>query len=233
MQQTLIFLHIPKAGGNTLKSVLNRQYNENERLRIYTYPHFPRDKGIVSLKKLSVEEKSKLKLIYGHFAFGIHKYLPIESKYITFLRDPIDRVISHFYYVKKCDIKEHLANMEGDTLEEYLEKGLQYELNNGMTRLLCSEEKIQKDSIITREDLEIAKKNIERYFSFVGILEEFHKGLMTLSTLFGWRNDLLYKRKNVTEHPNKDEIPKHVINKIIKMNDLDIELYKYVREIYM
>jgi len=233
MQQILIFLHIPKAGGNTLKSILNEQYREDERLRIYTYPHFSKDKGIERLKKLSIEEKSKLKLIYGHFAFGIHKYLSAEAKYITFLRNPVDRIISHFYYVKKHNVKEHIKNMEGDTFEEYLEKGLQYELNNGMTRLLCSEEKIQKGSTVTRDDLETAKRNIEKYFSFVGVLEEFHKGLMILNNMLGWGNALIYKRKNVTEHPKREEFPKHVINKIIQMNKLDIELYKYVRETYV
>lgn len=232
MQKSVIFLHLPKTGGTSLRNILNREYAENTRLLIYTYPHFPKKDGIVKLQKLSNDKRAKLELIYGHFAFGIHEYLPQESTYITFLRDPVDRIISHFYFVKKRNIKAHVGNMKGNTLEEYLNKGLDYELNNGMTRLLCCDDKIQKNSTITRSDLEIAKTNLDKHFSFVGILDEFRNGLLILSNLLNWEKDLVFVKTNVTRHPSKEEIPKYVIKKIMKMNELDMELYQYARKKY-
>lgn len=233
MKKTVIFLHIPKTGGTTLRSIINREYKENERLLINNYPHLPRRNGIDRIIKLDRDQKAELKFIYGHFAFGIHKYLPQESTYITFLRNPIDRIISHFYFVKKHNIKEHIGNMDGDTLEEYLEKGIKYELNNGITRLLCSNEKIQKNSTICKKDLTIAKDNLNKYFSFIGILEEFNNGLSILKNQFSWDKNLFYKKENITKHPNRKQIPDDVIKKIIRMNALDIQLYNYAKEKYI
>lgn len=48
---------------------------------MYTYPHLPKKDGIVKLQKLSNDERAKLILIYGHFTFGIHEYLPQETTY--------------------------------------------------------------------------------------------------------------------------------------------------------
>lgn len=45
--------------------------------------------------KLKENERNQLKLLIGHVDYGIHKNFKEDSKYITFLRDPIERVLSH------------------------------------------------------------------------------------------------------------------------------------------
>lgn len=78
--------------------------------------------------------------------------------------------------------------------------------------------------------LEVAKANIERHFSFVGLLERYDETLLALATLFG----LPELRK---EHVNKnkvqqDELPlsDSVLRKVREMNALDIQLYDWVKE---
>lgn len=45
---------------------------------------------------------------------------------------------------------------------------------------------------------------------------------------------LFYRKKaNITDHPDKKEIPNNVIKKIMKMNELDIELYQYAKKKYI
>ena len=36
----------------------------------------------------------------GHMTFGLHEVLPQTATYITVLRDPVDRVISAFYFMR-------------------------------------------------------------------------------------------------------------------------------------
>lgn len=55
---------------------------------------------------------------------------------------------------------------------------------------------------------------------------------MILSSLLNLEKDFVFVKTNVTRHPSKEEIPKYVIIKIMKMNELDMELYQYDRKKY-
>ena len=41
-----------------------------------------------------------MQVFKGHMPFGIHKRLPQDYTYITFLRDPIERVVSAYYFAR-------------------------------------------------------------------------------------------------------------------------------------
>ncbi|MCT4595272.1 MAG: sulfotransferase family 2 domain-containing protein [Anaeromicrobium sp.] len=241
MQKTLLFLHIPKTAGGTLHGILKKRFKEDERMAIASYPNISKCKGILKLEKLSYDERKKLNYIFGHYAFGIHELLPKEFTYITFLRNPVERIISLYYYLKnparlkkkKYTIKEIENIMERmKTLEKFIEEGPKNKLSNGMTRLLCGNEKIQRDSSVNKQDLEKAKKHLMEYFCFFGITEEFDKGLSILENIFGWE-PIEYKNKHVVKHPSVAEIPEEIIRKIEEMNELDIELYQFAKEKYI
>lgn len=49
---------------------------------------------------------------------------------------------------------------------------------------------------------------------------------------FGWKN-IFYIKKNVTEsRPCKEDIPKLTVTAIEKYNKLDIELYRYAKDMF-
>lgn len=62
-------------------------------------------------------EAASHKIISGHFHYGIHALCsPRENyKYITTLREPLERAISNYYYYQKIN-----HNVNGLSLEEYL-----------------------------------------------------------------------------------------------------------------
>ncbi len=47
---------------------------------------------------LKKDARDRLKLLAGHVDYGIHHNYQGNSKYIAFLRDPGERVVSHYYY---------------------------------------------------------------------------------------------------------------------------------------
>ena len=75
----------------------------------------------------------------GHMGFGLHDYLPQGASYITMLRDPIDRIVSHYYYVLQN--QGHYLHKEvagkGLSLEQFADSALSTELDNGQTRVLA------------------------------------------------------------------------------------------------
>ena len=92
-----IFQHIPKTAGSTIHAVLDNQYPAAQ---IHsTFAATMDDKELDRLRQLSETERKGLKLVKGHMPFGVHTLLPGRSRYLTFLRHPIDRIISNYYFI--------------------------------------------------------------------------------------------------------------------------------------
>ena len=96
VENTILFLHIPKCAGTTLtEEVIKMRFKPDELIIFY-------DQGpleiVNRLQGMSKTVQRKIKCIAGHFYFGIHKYFDVRpSTYITLLRDPVERIISHYF----------------------------------------------------------------------------------------------------------------------------------------
>ena len=120
----VIFLHLPKAGGTTLRHIFYDQYKFLKREELYT---INRTKETGSFISLSNERRNQIKVLIGHFPFGLHEYMSGDFQYVTFMRDPVDRVISAFFYNKghKDSDVYNLINDENLNLVQYLEKNIE------------------------------------------------------------------------------------------------------------
>src|SRR3990172_10282719 len=106
--KTLIFLHIQKTDGTTLRSIMVKQYKDGEVCGIYKHSHnfIPKD----SFKSLDDEVKRKYRAIIGHVSYGIHDMLPEGQAYAyaTILTDPVKRVLSLYNrFVVKREFKDN------------------------------------------------------------------------------------------------------------------------------
>ena len=63
-----------------------------------------------SLQSLSNSKRQQLKYVWGGPFFGLHDYLPGECIYVTFLRDPVERVVSEYNFVRQ--VSDHEAHNE-------------------------------------------------------------------------------------------------------------------------
>jgi len=225
---TLIFLHIPKTAGLTLLNIIQRQYDTSS-----IHFHVGDPKYVHKFKEIPESQRSDIKVLPGHLPFGMHKYLPQPSVYVTLLRDPIERVISQYYSVRSR--REHAMYSEANrkSLKELLLSGLYQRLDNFQTRMLAGIPGMQCEyGACTPEIFDTAKKNLSDSFSVVGLTERFDETLVLLKRVFGWKN-LLYTKKNVTEkRPSKEDISNDTLQAILKYNELDIELYKYAEELF-
>jgi len=235
----LIFLHISKAAGSTLHNILEKQYEDTG--------HFftaggPENKDRERILQLSSKEKERLGVVRGHVNYGVHELLTKPSVYITMLRDPIDRIISLYYYLKR-DQNHYLHRRcisENWTLEDYILKTT--ENDNGQTRALAGaldvysfyngERPFIPFGECTDELREKAIKNL-RQFLVVGLAERFDETLILLKRMLGWEFPPLFVKQNITHNrPQKDDIPETTIRLIEKYNTLDIELYRFVTELF-
>ncbi|WP_180954437.1 sulfotransferase family 2 domain-containing protein [Bacillus sp. V5-8f] len=217
-KKVAIFLHIPKSAGSTLRSILKKNYDSQE-LRIGN-----REEMIESLKNLSKEEMEKIKCINGHVLFGIHDYLNERPyNYYTMLRDPIEHVISEYYFIVRKPNNISYEKVKSMSFEEFvLSEEFTGRTSNRQTFFISGG---AKDAI------EIAKENLKNYFSIVGITEMFDESIYLFAKELGWE-DYYYKKKNVTKsRPSREDFPAHLIEIIKKNNELDIELYNYGKQL--
>ncbi|CAH0148633.1 hypothetical protein SRABI96_00654 [Peribacillus sp. Bi96] len=207
-----IFMHVPKTGGTTLSAIFRKQYQVHE-----IFDHDSYESQIKKVDQLGAEEKRKIKAVAGHYYYGIHQHFSKPSNYFTMLRDPVDRVISLYFFLQNQPGYERVRDM---TLEEFVLKDP--EAQNLQTRLVCGNAE--------EPDIEIAKENLKT-FSVVGVTELFNETLFCLKKEYAW-GDIHYTRKNITKNRlAKDEVPSELINLIKTYNAWDIELYDLAKQL--
>jgi len=213
--ERVIFHHIPKTGGTTVNSILNNHFTKEE-----TFPkHFQ-----FRLKKRPLLKPGQYKLISGHFLFSTFKNLP--GKRITFLREPVERVLSTQRFYEDFHKKSPLMNRQhifpvGDPIKM---------LRNHQCKYFSSLNTYDPN-ISDEEHLESAKHNLEHNFFFVGITEDLDRGVPLLCSLLGFTPPNKVPRYNTTQK-REDGYPETLINEIRERNWADVELYNFVKKLY-
>ena len=222
----LIFLHIPKAGGSTFHDMLERYYDKSTIFDKDIKGGFP----VADFIKLSEIERNKFKLLKGHMKFGMHKYCNSEIvKYITILRNPVDRVISHYYYAKNNPYHYLYNDIKNKniSLVDYVSRNMTNETENGQTQLLTACE-----GVCNHEHFELAKKNIQKHFITFGIMEYFDESMILFKNILKWEAYPFYLKQNEGRNKKENDVTEEVISIIMQKNHYDIELYNWAVKIF-
>ncbi|GLB62015.1 sulfotransferase family protein [Cytobacillus sp. NCCP-133] len=222
MKKIIIFIHIPKTAGTSMRKIIEKQYTVLQSRYYYNgyQDAFNRLKGTPQSKLNTV------KWIQGHFQFGLHEAISNPVEYITMLRHPVDRVISFYYFLRENP--RHPLN--------HIAKSL------NLTEFIMSEDKIIQDGIYNLQttlisgdgtpSFEKAKKNIDEHFMMVGITERFNESIFLMRKKLGWKVPYL-SRQNVTRsRPKLAQVSENVKKIIEQKNEFDFQLYEYGKAIF-
>jgi hypothetical protein len=223
---TAIFVHIPKTAGTTLARIIARQYPPRARMLVERH-----DEGVREFQALPEARRAEIRLLRGHIPYGLHADCPRPATYFTLLREPIDRLVSYYYFVQR-EPQHYLhdyANTPGMTLKRYVEDRVSLQMANMQTRLISGVWTDPGYGECDRGTLATAKRNLERHFSVVGLTERFDETLLLLKRTLGWRN-VFYVRHNVTRgRPRRASLDAETLAVLCASNQLDLELYEHAK----
>jgi hypothetical protein len=226
------FVHIPKTAGGTATSMLNALYSKQEVRKTGNYLRGGPGK---TERKIAASLRKGGRVFIGHTPYGAFRdRLPRDTRYMTFLREPVDRVLSHYYRhihvedprragrVRKRPSQGWAAKAE--SLKEALVELRLPQINNLATRFLCGHRTPIGD--LPASAVDDAKQNL-REFAFVGIQERFDESLVLLQRTLGLGVAPYRDRHVSSDRPAVDEITKDERALIEEYNQLDAELYRF------
>jgi hypothetical protein len=230
---TVIFLHVGKTAGATMRSALRREFGRGQVMEIRAPEVAPdrlrRDGAVEWFASLPQSERARPRLIMGHMTYGLHAFVPRPSEYVTLLREPVALVRSQYNHVRRHE--GHLLHDRAKAypdLASYIESGISLEMDNSQTRAFAGDTTTPFGAC-TPEMLDRAKANLER-FAVAGLTERFDESLVAMIRTFGWRR-VAYVTTNVD--PNRaarQPLTERESDLVREHNVLDLDLYAWAND---
>ena len=238
---TYIIPHIPKTAGTSLRDMLRGRMilTSPSSLGHWNLAHalptiHPYERRFEALSELDSRQRRKVRLVYHHGGFGMHECFEQPCVYLTVVREPINRAISAYYYMRKLYAAE--GTSFDDSLEEMITGGKFYDpfyYDNLQVRLLAANDRT-RDAMggapCTPETLEMAKRNVEKFVPVVGLTEQFDAYVLLLAKHFGW-NFPYYASMNINKAPERREKPSaELLDVLRERNSFDLEFYEWMQQ---
>lgn len=220
-RQRIIFIHVPKSGGTSLSHTLRARY-------ALSYFKLSEEAARAAGRDLSLGEWMRLKqrVVAYHAADGVHfvqGHVPVDRnfldndaagyKLITLLRNPVDRVISHYFFDRK------LRSM---TPDNFLDSPRGYVETHVLGHFFGELDWDAPSNPAAAADRAIA--TLER-FAVVGILsapEAFYGDLKSEVGL-----NLKLPKRNVGKERTEDVFSPEIIARIEEMCAEDIRIFEH------
>jgi hypothetical protein len=220
----ILFVHIPKAAGAHLKAVLDRIYTPEQICHDYddriAVPSSPYHTSPVSWRRRTNDLlrtlSPRVEMIYGHFAVTKYFDLLPSARLMTWVREPVARLISMYFFLR--------------TLEDV--PGLDHVIQSAAKRVSFAEfvEIPVNQNMMTRLYLHPARADD---FEFIGMQEHCEDDLSERGRRLGWPNvPRSSERVNSNPFPGYREAVREIrsdgdlIRRIERMNRADVEFHR-------
>lgn len=214
-----VFLHIPKTAGTSIGNLFETNISRND---WYNTIERPEDGYETDYFRCGVNNPD-LKMVQGHFDIRLHDVFERPYKSFTFLRDPIERTVSFYYYLLQ-NPSEDLMPKTTLTLEQVFSSKYAHLFENHQVRYLCG----KPTKPLTQQDLQLAKENLDKEFAWVGTVETIQEDIIKLGEIFNFNTGHLQALNKGKSRPLIEDLSVETRELIQQNNTLDIELYNHV-----
>lgn len=218
-----VFIHIPKTAGTAFRSVVERNVPIGERVQIYRV-------GNATLAQAIEDQRHKIpraKIILGHFERRVHDLVGRPVVYFTILRDPVERVLSLYKFLK-YDFEKHPLHAKFNsgevTFADWI-SGRPAMASNVMTKMVSGLATEYEPA--TPAMLPVAIRALHD-MAAVGIQERYNESVDVICKALGW--EPVYEDRNRSSMGNAafieaEKITPETLDAIRAANELDAALY--------
>ncbi|WBU59905.1 sulfotransferase family 2 domain-containing protein [Paracoccus albus] len=223
MQNVVISVHIPKTGGTSFRQILQGTFG-GEIIEDYDWLERP---GVLSGTALSGSDEDirkalrHVRCIHGHFPAQKYKRLfeveGIRPIFITWLRDPVERAASAYYFLRSNPSHQPIEKMPP---WEHAAKTMDAE--EFLTKTKYGE---------NRQFAQLRNMPIEE-FAFVGCTEAYDASIEVFTRLF--RPDrkiaeIPTERRNPDRKGTRYDLTPRIRKALVDMNVRDAALHRYAQ----
>jgi hypothetical protein len=224
----IIFLHIQKTAGTAISEYIVKYLKNEKVMRWGDFLH------------ISQEDLNKYLYISGHFGFDYIKDIIDRSYSFTFLRNPIERVLSYYTFCLQTPLNSYtdkypqfrlIHEMSINEFVSSMNSHLSINIDNLQTWILAcdyfNETRNNLKAMSGNEILEMAKENLKK-FSYIGFKEsfqtDFHNILTDLNLPTPENNNVI----NKSESPiTVESLSPDTLERLKSRVSIDFELYEY------
>jgi len=200
---------MPKVGGLTFRSHLETIYGKRNVFHDYTpcqHPDYVSEPPHGYLLK-RLRHTNKTTVIYGHFFMERYFNIP-GANFICWVRNPVERVISHYYYwLKGPDPDQPACN-------QLIKKGLSIV---DFARLI--------PNMFTKRFYPLKVND----FSFVGLFEDYNDSLKLFYDMFAPEKKIVFDvhiNRNYARNTSEYKLSGKMKREIEEINSEDMKLYR-------
>jgi len=229
---TVLFVHIPKTGGTTLSHVLTQQFPHDRifhirepqfsRAPVYSPSHGEKEDFIA----LPDDQRARYQCVMGHMRVGIHEHLQGPWIYLTMLREPVGRILSHHTQFNRMVSRGEIPGQGPVTLEEFCQVRPMW-FHNPQARFLSG---LDPQDHPHEQVLDLAQENLKNHIALVGTTDRFDESMLLIGKQMGW-SDLSYVSRNVSRRSAAKVVSQPMIEQIRENNQLDLQLYATANQI--
>lgn len=214
----LISLHIPKTAGATFREVLLQVYGPQK--IFFDYEEMPLDPlsdyhadndAWMKRNGERVVLNEEIQVFHGHFP--VMKYVGTvpRGKIITWIRDPVARLLSHYDYWKRTPPDAHSLHRQVYEQDmSIVEFAALPVMRNCMSRIFMK------------------GVDLDRFY-FIGLQEHFDEDLKELAGLLQWPS---YRAGRINVNPRSSisgrEMNESLVQHLMDLNNEDVALYEKV-----
>ncbi len=212
----VLFLHIPKTGGSSFLTALGNIFGERRVRRL----RCAEEMAQAQIDRIVSDEIQDIDCLVGHFPIHVFAKHLDTFRPFTILRDPVDRVMSLFRFLKRA------PKRETERLELREDFGFDDFSDEEMSDPLAAAFWEPRDPAALVHQALATLRAIE-----FGLLEDMQSTLTLAQHFCATNFNLDEYRANATDAPGA-EWTAHNIHRIVDLNTLDVALYHQAKVLF-
>lgn len=220
----VLFNHVPKCAGSTINNYLKSCCSQSRLFSTDGYDPLPTAQ---EFKKLPQSQRYGYQVVTGHETDKLIEYVRPDAVTCTVLRDPVDRVVSYYWYMKQDEKHPLHEDATAKKLSEMLDERCPA-ICNWVACYFARRTRVDAEA----NPVDTVNEASERLsgYSLVGFQDDLLKFGRRLGRVAGLQKEFSNHHDNVTAHrPQLWEVPTTLCQHIASANWLDVRLYKRVK----